>query len=372
MPEVTENTFERLSLPIVEYAEELTLWILLQLRHIQERLISDPNASIRREFEIQRMRNEHRVFLKKAEEWIDEELSTSYLRGIERANSRASGTATAGALSSTGLLVPDGPSGPVSTRAKEILSDYPEHHTMYGVFRQAADDALRGTEQTIVRQHNDRIRDIIIGSSDIAYRDADEFTRRDMSQDLMRHFADEGIHGIRYSNGRLVKLDSYTEMVARSQTKNAFNQANWNRLQEYGIDLIAISVHYPCSDLCQPYQGKVFSVSGSSDLYPSLEEAIANGLFHANCKHSSSGYTPGRKSPETPINKRENENMYEAQKMQRYNERQIKQWKRREASAVDPRERDKAKAKIREWQGKQREHIDSNPFLRRKYDREQI
>lgn len=367
---ITQNTFERLSLEITEQAEEFILFALNQLRRIQELLIANPSASINERQALVRLQNEWRDFIDKAESWTDTQLAESYLRGIEKANSKG-GVLVAGAFTST-LLMPDLPSQPISEIAKKILAKYPEHHTVYGVFRQAADNAFEATRFPIVRQQQDRIRQIITESSTQAYRDADVFTRRRLSQDLMRGFSDEGITGIIYRDGRRVQLDSYAEMVARSQTKNAFNQANFNRLQEVGIDLVVISVHYPCSDLCEPHQGGVFSISGQSAQYASLDSAIFDGLFHSNCKHSSSGWSEGDPTPDADISASVNEKMYKAQQKQRYNERNIKGWKRREATAVDPDARRKAKGKVSEWQSKQREFIKENEFLRRAYNRERI
>ena len=281
------------------------------------------------------------------------------------------GAVTAGAFASA-LLTPDNPPIEPSEKIVERFNKYPEHIDTFSRFKASAIEQLRETRLPIVRQQGDRIRDIIAEASATTYREGDTFTRRQFSQDLMRRFSDEGMTGVTYSNGRRVQLDSYSEMVARTQTQQAYNQANWNRLQERGMDLTVISVHYPCSDICEPHQGRVHSISGSSSQYPSLQSAIDEGLFRPNCKHHSSGYTPGDKAPERDIGTRENRKMYEAQQKQRYYETGVKKWKRREVSAVDPQAREKAKAKVREWQKRTRQHVEENEFLRRSYHREQI
>ena len=370
MPQTTENTFERLSLEITDQAEELVLYALLQLRHISERLIENPNAPINERAELVRLQNEWEDFINNAEDWLEDELADSYIRGIERGNS-VGGAVTAGAFGA-GLLTPiNSPSEP-SDKIVERFNKYPEHIDTFSRFKASANEQLRFTRLPVVRQQGDRIRDIIAEASSTAYREGDVFTRRQFSQELMRRFSDQGITGITYSNGRRVQLDSYAEMVARTQTQQAYNQANWNRLAERGVDLTVISVHFPCSDLCEPHQGRVFSISGESGQYPSLEGAINDGLFHANCKHSSSGYTPGDKAPDRDVGTRENRKMYDAQQRQRQIERNIKKYKRREASSVDPKQREKAKSFVSKWQAEQRRHISENQFLRRASHREQI
>ena len=370
MPQVTENTFSRLSLEIKDQAEELILYGLLQLRQISERLVENPDASINERRELIRIQNEWEDYISEAEGWLEEELADSYIRGIERANSMG-GAVTAGAFTSV-MLTPDNPPIEPSEKIVERFNKYPEHIDTFSRFKASAIEQLRETRLPIVRQQGDRIRDIIAEASATTYREGDTFTRRQFSQDLMRRFSDEGMTGVTYSNGRRVQLDSYSEMVARTQTQQAYNQANWNRLQERGMDLTVISVHYPCSDICEPHQGRVHSISGSSSQYPSLQSAIDEGLFRPNCKHHSSGYTPGDKAPERDIGTRENRKMYEAQQKQRYYETGVKKWKRREVSAVDPQAREKAKAKVREWQKRTRQHVEDNPFLRRDYTREAI
>jgi len=64
--------------------------------------------------------------------------------------------------------------------------------------------------------------------------------------------------------------------------------------------------------------------------------------------------------------------MYEASQRQRAIERKIRAWKRRKTTAVTEDARNKAQSYISKWQKEQRQLLDENPFLRRRYDREGI
>lgn len=44
---------------------------------------------------------------------------------------------------------------------------------------------------------------------------------------------------------------------------------------------------------CRPYENEVLSLTGRTKGYTTLAEAKANGLQHANCRHSISPYTEG-------------------------------------------------------------------------------
>jgi len=59
-----------------------------------------------------------------------------------------------------------------------------------------------------------------------------------------------------------------------------------NRLVEQGHDLVKVSTHRGACELCQPWQGKILSITGKTEGYPTLEEAKAEGLFHVNCRHA--------------------------------------------------------------------------------------
>jgi len=113
------------------------------------------------------------------------------------------------------------------------------------------------------------------------------------------------------------------------------------------------------------------------DKYPPLDEAISGGFGHPNCKHTVNPYFEGISPPLSPDGTPEEVRLgdkatYEAEQQQRYNERQIRKWKSRETVAIDDRDKDQAKAKVSEWQAKQRKHIESNDYLKRQYARESI
>jgi len=372
----SEQYFTNQARAIIEAAEEVTLFALRRLRFIAEQYIDDPSYNVRLQVETRALEARLAEFQSQYETLIDERLATGYLHGLGRANAAAlaaGATLTAGAFRADGILTPDTFTMTISAKARQILRDYPDHHTAYGVFQRAAYDQIRNIQPFVIRQQRDRIRDIAIQAGDVSFRESDVFTRRRFTQDLMRRYSNEGITAVMYRDGRTMKLDSYCEMVSRTMLANASRQANMYRLQENGIELVQISQHFPTSDLCEPWQARVYSISGGHPRYPSLQQAIDGGLYHSNCKHSQSGYVEGvSKLPEQDLPVTENREQYEAMQTQRYNERQVRSWKRREVSAVDPGERERAKAKIKEWQARQRDFLKDKPYLRRDYTREAI
>jgi hypothetical protein len=51
---------------------------------------------------------------------------------------------------------------------------------------------------------------------------------------------------------------------------------------------VKVSTHRGACELCQPWQGKILSITGKTKGYPTLEEAKAAGLFHPRCRHAYS------------------------------------------------------------------------------------
>jgi hypothetical protein len=214
-------------------------------------------------------------------------------------------------------------------------------------------------------------------------------TRRQASQRALDDFARRGITGFRDAAGRRWELASYAEMAVRSVTARAAIEGHTDSLQAAGLDLVVVSSSPLDCERCRPWEGKVLALSGGTgprtvemehatedgrmvrvDVAGTLAEARSDGLFHPNCRHSTSAYLPGvtrrPKSPPTPGT------TYEDTQRQRAIERQIRAWKRREAAAMDDAARRRAAAFVRKWQGKARENVAAHPEVRRKPVREQI
>lgn len=382
MPEITPNTFPNYAQALSEIADELVQEILELQAKYAEAVADNPGAALRLQRQLQeRFNSLIATWTSQSISQVRSTLPSAYLRGLEQINAQARELGidlVSNDIPLGQLLAPRGINiTPPHPPAIRLLERYPQHLTMYQVFEAAAEQDIYRMRLPILRSSMDAIRQIAIESGRSEYREANEFTRRQMSQEILNRFSDRGITGMIDTSGRRWKLDTYAEMTARTQTANAARQAAMNRQQQYGLDLVRISSHSPCSTLCYPWQGKVYSITGKSRKYPPLQEAILGGLFHSNCKHSSSAYIPGVSEPlENPGrfsgDKQANRRAYKIEQEQRYNERMIRKWKHRLAVAIVDEERGKAKAKIRAYQARNRELVQEHNYLRRKYERESV
>ena len=91
---------------------------------------------------------------------------------------------------------------------------------------------------------------------------------------------------IRYKNGREYPASAYSKMVARTTSAEAFRSGTRERIKQWGYDLVFIAgVSQDPDSPCLPYQGKTLSLSGETEGYTALSDAVSNGLFHPNCIH---------------------------------------------------------------------------------------
>ncbi len=238
----------------------------------------------------------------------------------------------------------------------------------------------RTTARTVTKQFEDAL--------DLAHMQIVTGTRDYQSsiKSAIKNLSQKGLNSIKYSSGKIDSLD----VAARRAILTGINQTTGEiqiaNMELMGIDLVEVTAHHGARPSHAIWQGKVFSVSGTSLEYPSLREVTGygtgDGLKGWGCRHdffpfiegvSEKAYTSkslrGLSEQTTTYNGKKL-SIYEATQQQRYIERQIRQWKR-EAYALKAGNVDyiTAQRKVREWQARQRDFI-SQTGLRRDYFRE--
>jgi hypothetical protein len=104
------------------------------------------------------------------------------------------------------------------------------------------------------------------------------------------------------------------------------------------------------------FSGQVYNLSTAPEWF------ACNSIITHNCRHTINLYLPGITTipdRQTPVEGSVAERIYKERLRQRYLERGIRQWKRREASALSPDDLRLARSKIKEWRGALKEHISS-------------
>jgi hypothetical protein len=245
--------------------------------------------------------------------------------------------------------------------------------TFGGVNTEAITALAGATTKTITEKHvyivrsvDDIFRSVISEVAGSTLTGAE--TRLEVAQRALNKFADKGIKVFRTASGANYDMASYAEMATRSAIGQASIQGHITKMTSFGFDLVQISDHHEECEICRPWEGKILSVSGNDREHPSLAEATADGLFHPRCGHRANTYFEGLTEP---LGDTEDPDGYEERQEQRYLERGIRGWKKRQAVAMTPKEKAKADAKVAEWKERMDHFIDETG-RRRKREREQI
>ena len=119
----------------------------------------------------------------------------------------------------------------------------------------------------------------------------------------------EGVTAFVDKAGRNWSLHTYCSMVARTTSRQA--EILSALTTDPAHDLYKISSHGTTCGLCAPYEGRVYSKSGTSPDYPPLADAfgrrpdaVGTGLsatwlnIHPNCLHSIAPWTPAGRTDE--------------------------------------------------------------------------
>lgn len=190
-------------------------------------------------------------------QWCEQAIPRIYIEGAKFADELA-GKAVAGF-------------GAIHQQAVKVLAD--------NTF-----DRLDSVRQVIGRRVEDVYRRYALEAtrqSIIGYK-----TWQQVSREFRDNLRAEGITGFTDAAGRKWNMKTYADTVARTTTMEAHLIGTANRLLEHGHDLVKVSTHAGACELCQPWQGKILSLTGATPGYPTLEDARGTGLFHPRCRHA--------------------------------------------------------------------------------------
>ena len=193
-------------------------------------------------------------------------------------------------------------------------------------------------------------------------------TRRQASLRFLNQLGGRGVTGFIDRAGRSWEMGSYGEMVGRTTVAQAMLEGHADRIQDYGIDTVIVSNAPEECKICQPFEGRILSISGRTTgtlsdgrvVMMSLAAAKGRGLFHPNCRHSHSIYLPGiTKGPGTDLADPEGSAL---RQRQRAYERSIRELKRKKiiADELDPTAGKAAGSKLRAKQAEFKRWRDEN------------
>ncbi len=195
---------------------------------------------------------------------------------------------------------------------------------------------------------------------------------------VVSKLARDGLEWIDYESGTHRRLDSVVRAAVRTAANQTAAKCQEKNMDDLECNLVETSAHMGARPSHAEWQGQIFyrnkPYKDYSNFYDATGYGTAGGLCGVNCRHSYFPFFEGISTPSfEKIDTEENKRLYELQQKQRYNERKIREWKRKrdvkEAAGLDT---TKEKAKVREWNKRNKELISSDSRLKRNYGREKI
>jgi hypothetical protein len=236
-------------------------------------------------------------------------------------------------------------------------------------------------ETAMLRTANDEYRKIIFNAE--TFYNTGAGTLQQCVDMATRDFLAKGITCIEYANGARVGIDVYSRMALRTAQTRAYLTGEATKRDEWGVNTVIVNKRGVACPMCLKWVGKVYydDVWGSSPIptvpkYPRLSEAVAGGLYHPNCKDIHTTFFEGINTPPEPMTQKqidEANRVYALEQRQRYNERQIRKYKRLWSGSVDPDNALKYKEKLHEWQAENDRFVKANSdVLKRRPELEKI
>ena len=193
---------------------------------------------------------------------------------------------------------------------------------------------------------------------------------------VVSKLARDGLEWIDYDSGTHRRLDSVIRAAVRTAANQTAAKCQEKNMDDLECNLVETSAHMGARPSHAEWQGQIFyrnkPYKDYSNFYDATGYGTAGGLCGVNCRHSYFPFFEGISTPSfEKIDTEENKQLYELQQKQRYNERKIREWKRKrdvkEAAGLDA---TKEKAKVREWNKRNKKLILSDSRLKRNYGRE--
>lgn len=177
--------------------------------------------------------------------------------------------------------------------------------------------------------------------------------------------------------GNIVGIRNYdVEGAVRRElitaTHNLTNEINKNVAEELDVEYVYLSEHVCCRPQHFPWQGTIIK---RVDLIAVTKYGEVDGMGGPNCKHYPTPYFGNARGKELKkITLEEATEQYALSQQQRYLERGIRRWKRKQRifeKAEDEEYYKKCKDKVKEWQLRNKEFTEKNN-LRRDFSRENV
>lgn len=184
---------------------------------------------------------------------------------------------------------------------------------------------------------------------------------------------------IEYPSGARISVEAGVRRATVTGINQACCRLEMERMNEFEVDLVVTSQHYGARPSHAEWQGRIFSLSGTSpypNFYAETGYGTGDGLGGWNCRHSFSPYFEGLSKVPQQYDITKNNEIYEKLQEQRRLERNIRKCKREieglktsiksdndaKVKAENQKKLDTAKSKLKVQSQQYRQYCEDNHF----------
>ncbi len=223
---------------------------------------------------------------------------------------------------------------------------------------------LAASDRVILRKTADQYASIVGNSASMVANGS--ITLKAAVKREVEQFANKGIVNFVDKSGGYWEMSTYAEMATLTAIERSTIAGYTDAMASYGFDLAVISSHGDSCPICSAWEGVVVSVSGDTKGYSTLGDAESAGVFHPRCRHDLATYyediTESRGKYARSVG--EPSSASTNRTTQRYLERQVRKWKRRQVVSVDALDELAAHDKVVEYQGSIRKLVKGKGLIR--------
>lgn len=241
-------------------------------------------------------------------------------------------------------------------------------------------EATNGEIRNICKTTAKTAKNLLADAMDQAYLgiQSGAFSQQEAIKFAVEKIAYKGIGWIDYKSGTHRRVDSAIRNAVRTGVNQTACRCQEKNFDEMGGNLVEVTSHLGARPSHAEWQGKIYWWKKPYKNYSNFEQTTGygtgEGLGGWNCRHSFYPYFEGLSEKAfAAYRKGENSDRYELEQQQRYNERKIREWKRRQAvkkaGGVD---NTRETSKVSEWQQRQRQLLKNHPDMKRNYAREMV
>lgn len=193
---------------------------------------------------------------------------------------------------------------------------------------------------------------------------------------VVKKLSKNGLGVIEYRSGAKRRLDGAIRNAVRTAVNQTACKCQDKNFFDMGGNLVEVTSHVGARPTHAMWQGQIYWRKEKYKNYKNFEQTTGygtgDGLGGWNCRHSFYPYFEGLSTPSfEKYNLKENEDYYNLTQEQRYNERMIREWDRRnQVCKTAGLDNSKELSKVREWKKRQTDFLKNHPELKRDYSRE--